>query len=547
MPDRWEIVRDGSGKPLLTGVLAIHAALLPSKRVIIFSGSEHDEKHHRNFRSAIWDPDPQHRQSVRCMDAPTMDLFCCGHCMLPNGNVFVAGGTANYDREKDNPHRPYHFTGINDCFEFDWRTERWLAVPSMRRRRWYPTCVTLDDGRVLAISGHDGPNEPDHEVVETEIFDPAVRQWQLRPTVPPLEDTGMFRLLFMTQRPMVYYTRLHGLRDGRLFSSTALQEVGGRRRTRALDPGTNALTDLGPPPPGMRPWWMPHVYSRANFTSALLPLTPPDYPERILIAGGREAYLFEARHPERSWRRGGSKRPYRMRAYATSVVLPDGSIVVIGGGFSEKMPRWYWPWSEHGGYDRHANPVAEHYLPARDAWVEGDRPTYSPIARMYHTVALLLPDGTVWVAGSNHDSQRNHGGTRPDHGHHGHDARELRMEIYSPPYLFERGSDGTVREARRPEITVPTDQAGYGERIVLTSRDANAIHRVTMARCASVTHAYSSDQRLIELVIDPASRGDHELAVTTPPEPTIGIPGYYLLFALGPTGTPSHGHMIQLG
>jgi len=46
------------------------------------------------------------------------------------------------------------------------------------------------------------------------------------------------------------------------------------------------------------------------------------------------------------------------------------------------------------------------------------------------------------MCGSNHDSQRNSGGSRPDHAHHGQDARELRLELYWPPYLFDELDSG---------------------------------------------------------------------------------------------------------
>jgi hypothetical protein len=547
MADHWEILADEAGQPLLSGLLTVHAALLPSKKVLFFCGSGHDEKHDpKDRKTGLWDPANPTR--VRQLDDPAgVDLFCAGHCMLANGDVFVAGGTANYDREPDNPHRPYHFTGIPDCFVFDWRTERWRTVPHKKWPAWYPSCATLADGRVLAMSGHGGPDHPGHEVLETEIFDPATERWEpARPTAPPLEDTGKF-WLFGTRLPMVYYPRLHPLRDGQVFSATALQQIGGARRTRSLDPVTNALTTLGKAPPGMRVWWMPHVYSRSHFTSALLPLNPPDYPERVLIANARYARVFQPAEPGRGWRSAGGKRPYPMRAYGTGLLLPDGSVLVIGGGRSEKVPRWYWPWSEVGGYDRDANPIPERYLPATSTWVNGSAPHYPPIPRMYHSVALLLANGQVLVAGSNHDSQRNHGGVRPDHPHHD-DARELRMELYSPPYLFDgTDDDGTPRPAVRPVISCPTDEATYGQLLVLTSPDAMSIRRVTMVRCASVTHAYSTDQRLIELVIDPGSREETELTVTMPPDAGIGIPGYYLLFALGPADTPSLAHMLRLG
>ncbi len=50
--------------------------------------------------------------------------------------------------------------------------------------------------------------------------------------------------------------------------------------------------------------------------------------------------------------------------------------------------------------------------------------------RLYHSNALLLPDGRVMVAGSNPRRRVN----------------ELRIEIFRPPYLY-RGSRPRIEEA----------------------------------------------------------------------------------------------------
>jgi hypothetical protein len=46
----------------------------------------------------------------------------------------------------------------------------------------------------------------------------------------------------------------------------------------------------------------------------------------------------------------------------------------------------------------------------------------TPIARVYHSTALLLPDGRVWVAGSNPGGAFTY-------------PKEFRVEFYTPPYL----------------------------------------------------------------------------------------------------------------
>lgn len=186
---------------------------------------------------------------------------------------------------------------------------------------------------------------------------------------------------------------------------------------------------------------MNDVYARAAFASVMLPLKPPSYGVRILICGEQQARFFEPNNAHLGWRNAGSPRPYPMRAYLNAILLPDATVLVVGGSMSERGP--FGPvGTETGGEDISRIPAAERYNPNTNTWEVLSFPTYDPIPRVYHSVALLLPDGRIWIAGSNHDSARNKGGVREDDPGKG-DARELRMELYSPPYLFAKDATGS--------------------------------------------------------------------------------------------------------
>ena len=45
------------------------------------------------------------------------------------------------------------FQGIKGAYEFDPRAEKYIPVAPMKDARWYPTLLTLEDGKVLAVSG----------------------------------------------------------------------------------------------------------------------------------------------------------------------------------------------------------------------------------------------------------------------------------------------------------------------------------------------------------------------------------------------------------
>src|SRR5262249_10453788 len=82
--------------------------------------------------------------------SPEMDPFCAGQTQLADGTLLTAGGTD----------RTVGFYGENDSRVFtpgtgvaggSWSTA--ANTDSMAEFRWYPTTVTLGDGRVVVLSG----------------------------------------------------------------------------------------------------------------------------------------------------------------------------------------------------------------------------------------------------------------------------------------------------------------------------------------------------------------------------------------------------------
>ena len=117
------------------------------------------------------------------------DLFCTGHQHLPDGNVLFTGGTQYY--------YPYR-TGNRSTFIFDWKKELniswpnvdWRKIPGpandpwvfsgfMPRGRWYASLVPLLDGRLSVFGGFVGFDKgyPEMYMFEmnstVDFFDPA--------------------------------------------------------------------------------------------------------------------------------------------------------------------------------------------------------------------------------------------------------------------------------------------------------------------------------------------------------------------------------------
>jgi hypothetical protein len=170
-----------------------------------------------------------------------------------------------------------------------------------------------------------------------------------------------------------------------------------------------------------------------------------------------------------------------------------------------------------GGGTRHkyTGPVrtAELYDP--------DTGTWTPMAaqqasRIYHSVALLLPDGRVLSAGQDYGSMQDYG------------------EIYSPPYLFK---------GARPTISSAPSTAAYGSTLSIGSAQATGIRSVSLIRPGSVTHDLDTEQRMVPLSF---TASGSTISVTVPTNRNLLPPGYYMLFIVDGNGVPSVARWVRV-
>ncbi|CAM2867951.1 galactose oxidase-like domain-containing protein [Skermania piniformis] len=445
-----------------TEINPVHAALLHTGDVLFFAGSGNDaDKHAAHiFRTRVWH---YPRPGLAAPSTP-IDLFCVGQSFLADGRLLAAGGTERYDP----------FYGLTDALIFDPGTLAWTAISDMDFGRWYPTLVTMGDGTVLAVSGLGADNQLS---VVPESFDPATGRWTRRPVPGPI--------------PM--YAHLVLLADGRLFYSGA--QYGGNNGVRASiwDPATGALTEV----PGLA-----EPGSRNQAASVLL---PPAQSQQVMIFGGG-GYDMHSPAPALADTRiadltaAPAYRPGppmdHARMHVSAVLLPDRTVLVTGGSGMEEMA--------HDAPDH-----AQIYHPAAGNWTHTAK---SRVPRLYHSVALLTPDGKVITAGSNPVRK----------------SEELRIEVFWPPYLFA---------GRRPTLTLSRDQARYGDLLAVTM--TGGVRRVELMRPGACTHSCDTEQRLVALEIVGG-------ALRMPTNPNLAPPGWYQVFAVSAAGVPSVGRWLHL-
>ncbi len=256
----------------------------------------------------------------------------------------------------------------------------------------------------------------------------------------------------------------------------------------------------------------------------LLPLVPPDYTPRVLLANGALAFLcnvegksFAATSARQSSAAG------KQRIHGCAVQLPTGAVLITGGVSYHPHPTLADTNFARGVYE------TEIYDPGGfgnpEGWTTLPAGEQSSVLRGYHSVALLLPDGRIWAGGSTEGQTEVKGSTTIDQS----GAAEHRAEIFSPSY---------VTQANRPTITGCPANIGYNMAFTVTTPQAGSISRVAVTRCGSITHAFNSDQRYVGLNF---TKGSSSLTVTAPPDAKIAPPGYYMLWIID-----SQGRVCQL-
>jgi hypothetical protein len=150
-------VSHGRHESIHLDTVAVHLALLRTGKTIAFTGDDARIGDWNIGKSSLWDP-----ANTDAKENPPLarNLFCGGHCFLSDGRLLVAGGQSTV-------HPPYtngllSFLGIlqlftkgadNDIHVFDPQSQTWSRYENMPKARWYPTCVTLPNGKALIVSG----------------------------------------------------------------------------------------------------------------------------------------------------------------------------------------------------------------------------------------------------------------------------------------------------------------------------------------------------------------------------------------------------------
>lgn len=491
-------------------LIPIHAVLLGDGRVLSYGTSADgvlQQTGHINYD--IWTPpgwDRRSEQGIHEVLSHTTqtDLFCNTQVVLPqSGKVFLAGGDVwdpnKIDLDTGRTGATTN-TGNYNPNIFDPSTKNITRsvdgggnLINMKRKRWYASSITLRDGRTYIQGGSDlndgGLNYPNGND---------------RPEIRNLD--GSFQLLdgVDTSGLFPWYPRNWVAPNGLVFGYAD-------RSMYYVDPsGNGSITMLGAmPADGPSGWTSTEVMfapgrilrTGGGSTSApeggSSPVAPKNAAAVIDLTGSTPTY---------------KKQPSMPVAlhWANSTVMADGNVVVTGGGSVYE--------NDYGN----RNTYALIWRADTGSWTQGAQAVANR-SRLYHSVALLMPDATVLSAGG--------GAPGPE--------RNANAEIYYPPYLFTNAG----AFAPRPTIAAAPSRVSYNTPFDVSVSASGGVQRVTFIKTSSVTHSFNSEQRFMQLSFTAAG---NTLKVQSPTM-QLATPGYYMLFVIDKQGVPSVARIIGIG
>lgn len=522
----------------------VHATLLPNGRVVLFGKAARKEKA-ASFLPTPFDQAPPGEVVLQVENVPVdvnqvtftdsagiqwfvdETLFCGGQTLTADGSIFVAGGTLLYSGLNPGTGiRTNYILGMPNSTLYSYPTGTWSRVPgnmlgigeSSLALRWYGTVTRLADARMLLTSG----------------LDLAVVQIQVPGLPDPIQLPGTPNRSVETYSPSSGYSLVspHAATPPEIWNpdyTHAFQIPYPTNPNYVLMFGQAGVPVYhAPDAPSGSQWIALRTVPRRGATSAtpnngassaLLPLRVNNgewgYANgSVLQAGGdhetppeQNIDIFEL--GSTNWL---PSVPMGVRRHHPStVLLPDGKVLIVAG---------------HDDEGRSSLVQNAQYLNLRPPASLDTSNVAMGEPRGYHSVALLLPDGRVFVAGGRTGGANSTEDEKPN------------FRYLYPPYMSPRDAPPP-----RPAISTAPAVIGYGTSFPV-GFSGGPISEVVLMSLGSMTHSFDSNQRYVQLAT--TSINATTAQVTGPPNPQTAPPGYYMLFVLDRNRIPSVARFVRV-
>ncbi|KAJ7599588.1 glyoxal oxidase [Mycena floridula] len=527
---------------------------------------------------AVWDIETH---QVELMDIKT-NVFCASGMHLPNGSYTTFGGNGAITKGGDigSVKNPDGVSGAFDATyqDFDGAKSirildpctdnscQWFDDPSilsMQKKRWYSAAEPLADGSIVLLGGFVNGGYINRNFPNT---DPEFEGGAAENTYEFFPSKGpATRVQFLVDTSgLNSYAHTFLMPSGKMFVQANVS-------TMLWEPSSNTETRLPDMPKNVA-----RVYP-ASGAVAMLPLTPANnYNPTIIFCGGSDMPADDwgnyANPVINTWDYPASKDCQRItpepadgsspayeqdddmletRTMGQFIILPDGKLLVLNGGNNgtagyatntgQTLSYSDMPFGMSLASGPAGTPAIYDPNAAKGSRWSNSGFSTSNIARLYHSSAILLPDASVLVAGSNPNVDVNLTTFF---------QTEYRAEIFYPSYFSA---------STRPAPTgIPTTLSYGGESFDITipqssytgkANDAASSAIVSVIRPGWTTHAMNMGQRFLQLNNTFTVGSDGTITLHTaqmPPNANIFQPGPAFVYVVI-NGIPSVGSYVIVG
>jgi hypothetical protein len=434
----------------------VHTSLLPNGKVLVVNGSSNRNTLQQDAtgnkfidgvngsdyavvnNSALFNPETNKFERIASpaalQNGQSNDPFCSANVHLADGNIlFISGSHRYYPGEK--------FEGSKQTNLYNWQTQTWTTVGQLKEGRWYPSPITLADGKLVIFSGlkFDKPNQIAPSI---EIYDPVTNKFQfidltyienspfntkityqdnytynnqeVSRTIDAYDSIDLYPRVFPTpdgrllitgdgagKFPLEIHesnkTYLMSIKPDSLGKFSVSFEVGPDRKeiskvygTALLDPnyegdvllmggliGTNDIN-----------FGRPYLGKRENDG-----FEKDSYNAKLAAAGIRISHSLERWSAAKTSSEKGEWKIYpdfldKPRSMNQAVILPTKQILTVNGG-------------EYGEYKAVHEPLLMTADPSLPSGYKTEAMKSGKFPRLYHNNALLLPDARVLIIGGN--------------------------------------------------------------------------------------------------------------------------------------------------
>jgi hypothetical protein len=535
-PKLTQLQKEGKwSNPKSMSVVGIQASTLPNGKILLYDGSEGvgagDE---RTLDYTIYDTASQTFNNSSAITPQGQILkyaaFCAAMFILPNGNLFIAGGDVAGDA-----------VGTKKSGLFDVANNTWNLLKNMAFARWYPSAIQTLAGEILVAGG----TQESYQTPATtpELYNIATNTWRSLIGADDTNDdayggAGHFypwlynlsngSVANLGPRPIVSIINPEGngslrnyasrdLYDADTILSSRMQIYGSVARFSKNEilftggGGDESAVDKSKLTPGSTDIFGTTPVETANILrlDELLKTNPGP--------NGADPIFTQQ-----------TDSPQNPRANATLVIMADGKVMLTGGS------------SKNEGADR--NSQYDNAILTPEVWDKntGKWTNLAPhqSKRIYHSIALLQKDGTIFQSGgSGFNGQCVNDRAGNNILVKGPNACK-QYEIYQPGYLF----DGNGNLKPRPTITsfAPMNLAPGSNFAVNSDKE---IAKVTFVKAGNTTHATNTQQYFMNANV----QTNGNVANITLPATYFDAPkGSYFMFVWNSVGTLSIAQEITI-